>query len=150
MPRIRTSGENVRLDVEGLNELNRALRALGGREFQTQLRDASKEVATEVASDAKAKAYSLGGVAAHVAPSIAASAGYTSAGVALGGASHPAAMGAEFGGGARPTTRQFKPWRGSGSNAGYFVYPAIRDNADMIGDRYLSAVDAILRRHDMK
>ena len=34
----------------------------------------------------------------------------------------PFAMGAEFGA-KRP---QFKPWRGNGQNAGYFLWPAIR------------------------
>jgi hypothetical protein len=146
MPRVRASG-TVGVQVQGLNELNRALRALGGRELQGEIRAAGKDVATEVSSDARGKAYSLGGVAAHVAPSIAASAGVTSAGVSLGGASFPAAMGAEFGGQGRPTTQQFKPWRGSGSGAGYFVYPAIRDNADMIAERYGDALDKIVRKY---
>lgn len=144
MPRIK-SGAGVR--VEGLAELNRALRALGGREFQVELREAGREVATEVAGDARSKAVSLGGVAAHVAPSIAASAGFTSAGVSFGGAAHPAAMGAEFGGQGRPTTMQFKPHRGT---VGYFVYPSIRDNSEFITETYLGAVDEILRRHDLK
>ena len=143
MPRIQ-SGAGVR--VEGLAEVNRALRALGGREFQAELRDAGKEIATEVAADARGKAQSLGGVAAHVAPSISASAGFTSAGVSFGGAAHPAAMGAEFGGQGRPTTMQFQPHRG---HEGYFVYPAIRDNGEFIERTYLGAVDDILRRHGL-
>ena len=143
MPKVK-SGAGVR--VEGLDELNRTLRALGGREFQAELRAAGKEIATEVASDATGKAYSLGGVAAHVAPSISASAGFTSAGVSFGGAAHPAAMGAEFGGQGRPTTQQFKPFRG---HEGYFVYPAIRDNSEEIERTYLAAVDNILKRHGL-
>lgn len=146
MPKVRASG-TVGVQVHGLDELNRALRALGGREMQANLREAGKEIATDVAADARGKAFGLGGVAAHVAPSIAASAGFTSAGVSLGGASHPAAMGAEFGGQGKPTTQQFKPWRGSGSTAGYFVYPAIRDNADEIASRYLEAADDIVRKY---
>ncbi len=144
MPRVKSSA-GVR--VEGLDEMNWALRALGGREFLAELRDAGKEVATEVAGDARSKALSLGGVAAHVAPSISASAGFTSAGVSFGGAAHPAAMGAEFGGQGRPTTQQFKPHRGT---QGYFVYPSIRDNGEYIERTYLDAVDTILRRHDLK
>lgn len=144
MPRVKSSA-GVR--ITGLDEVNKALKALGGREFQTELREAGKEVATEVADDARSKAYSLGGVAAHVAPSISASAGFTSAGVSFGGAAHPAAMGAEFGGQGRPTTQQFKPHRGT---TGYFVYPAIRDNNEFITNTYLEAVDTILRRHDLK
>lgn len=143
MPKIQ-SGAGVR--VEGLAEVNRALRALGGREFQAELREAGREVATEVASDARGRASSLGGVAAHVAPSIAASAGFTSAGVSFGGAAHPAAMGAEFGGQGRPTTMQFQPHRG---HEGYFIYPSIRDNGEFIERTYLDAVDTILRRHGL-
>ena len=138
------SGAGVRVD--GLAELNRTLRALGGREFQAELRDAGRTVAKDVAQDAVGKAHSLGGVAAHVAPSISASAGFTSAGVSFGGASAPAAMGAEFGGRGRPTTQQFQPFRG---HEGYFIYPAIRDNADHIEATYLKAVDDILKRHDL-
>lgn len=143
MPRVKSSA-GVR--ITGLDEVNKALRALGGREFQAELRDAGKEVATEVAADARGKASGLGGVAAHVAPSIAASAGFTSAGVSFGGAAHPAAMGAEFGGQGRPTTMQFQPHRGT---TGYFVYPAIRDNGEFIERTYLAAVDDILRRHGL-
>lgn len=138
------SGAGVRVD--GLAELNRTLRALGGREFQAELREAGRTVAKDVAQDAVGKAHSLGGVAAHVAPSISASAGFTSAGVSFGGPSHPAAMGAEFGGQGRPTTQQFQPFRG---HEGYFIYPAIRDNADHIEATYLKAVDDILKRHDL-
>lgn len=144
MARVQSSA-GVR--VQGLAELNRALRALGGREFQAELRTAGKEIATEVAGDAQAKAYSLGGVAAHAAPSISASAGFTSAGVSFGGGAHPEAMGAEFGGRGRPTTQQFQPHLGT---RGYFVFPAIRDNNEFITNTYLGAVDEILRRHDLK
>jgi hypothetical protein len=143
MPKVSSSA-GVR--VEGLNEVNKALRALGGREFQSELRDAGKEVATHVASDARGRAQSLGGVAAHVAPSISAAAGFTSAGVSFGGGAHPAAMGAEFGGQGRPTTMQFQPHRG---HEGYFIYPSIRDNGEFIERTYLDAVDDILRRHGL-
>lgn len=144
MARVKSSA-GVR--ITGLDEVNKALRALGGREFQVELRDAGKEVATEVAGDAKGKAFSLGGVAAHAAPSISASAGFKSAGVSFGGAAHPEAMGAEFGGRGRPTTQQFQPHRGT---EGYFVWPAIRDNGEYIETTYLAAVDVILKRHDLK
>lgn len=143
MPRVRTSG-SARIDVDGLAELNRALRAMGGREFQAELREAGKEIASDVASSARGIAMGLGGVAAKTAPSIAASAGFTSAGVGFGGAAYPFAMGAEFGAVRYP---QFRPWRGSGSDAGYFVYEAIRDHADDIEETYLDAADAIIRRH---
>lgn len=43
---------------------------------------------------------------------------------------HPYILGAEFGGGRRPTTRQFPPWRGKGETAGYMLYPTLRAETD--------------------
>lgn len=128
--------------VEGLTELNRALRRMGP-EFPKEMRAVNKTVAEFVANDARSNAYSLGGVAAHVAPSIKASAGTTSAGVAFGGPSWPMAGGAEFG---SIRYKQFQPWRGNGPDAGYFVYPAIRQDADRIEDEYTEAVDDLIKK----
>lgn len=143
MARIRAS-EGVR--VSGLNELNRALRDMGGREFQKELKEAGKKVADTVADDARGIAYILGGVAAKTAPSIRAAAGFTSAGVSFGGAAYPFAGGAEFG---SLRFKQFMPWRGNGDGAGYFIYESIRDNSERIEQEYLAAADDILRRHDL-
>lgn len=141
MARIR-SGE---VKVDGLRELNNALRAVG-KEAQGELRDAGKKIAEAVADDARSNAYSLGGVAAKVAPSIRASAGVRSAGVGFGGAAFPFAGGAEFG---SLRYKQFKPWRGNTSDAGYFVYPSIRSNSERIAEDYAGAVDDLMRRHDL-
>ena len=67
--------------VHGLPELSRALKQLGG-DFPKELRNAGKDVASFVASEARAKAQSIGGVAAHVASSVKPSAGAQYAGVA--------------------------------------------------------------------
>ena len=119
--RIRTGF----IQVDGLRELDAALKSLGP-ELRKELRTTNKAVATLVANDARSAAYSIGGVAAHVAPSIKASAGTQSAGVALGGPAYPMAGGAEFGAGQdrmrdRRTGqyigfRQFQPWRGNSSD----------------------------------
>lgn len=129
--------------VDGLTELNRALRAIGP-EAQRELRDASRKVAGFVASDASAAARSLGGVAAHVAPSITAVGGVSNAGVAFGGSAYPMAGGAEFG---SMRFKQFKPWRGSGHEAGYFVYPSIRRDEDRIVTEYTDAVEQVISRN---
>lgn len=142
--RIRTGT----IAVEGLDELNRALKRLSP-ELQAEMRVANKSVAETVTSKAKGRAASIGGVAAHVAPSLKAAAGAKSASVAGGGASHPAFGGAEFGGRGRPTTQQFRPWRGNGPGAGYFVYPTIRDEAPAIEDEYRDALDSVLRKVDL-
>lgn len=147
MARINASSQGVQ--VHGLNELNRALRELGPG-LQRELKGANLDVARFVADDAESAARSLGGVAAKAAPSIKAAARNVAAGVSFGGSSAPYAMGAEFGGGRRSTTQQFKPWRGSGSGAGYFVYPTIRRDAERIEDEYGEAIDDLLRKVGLK
>jgi hypothetical protein len=141
MTRIRTGD----VKIEGLRELNKALKEIGPA-FPREMRSANKEVAGGVAKHALSNALGLGGVAAHVAGSIKPSAGVNSASVGIGGPTNPAAGGAEFGGGRRPTTHQFKPWRGSGPGAGYFLYPAIREDADEIVADYMDALNNLIRR----
>lgn len=128
--------------VAGLPALSRALKAIGP-EAQQELKEASHRVASFVAEDARSAAYSIGGVAAHVAPSIKAMKRATSAAVGFGGAAYPMAGGAEFG---ALRFKQFKPWRGNGSDAGYFLYPAIRQDADRIQSEFSDAIDDIIKR----
>lgn len=131
------------LRVEGLRELNAALRALGP-EARQGLKDASKQVAGYVASESTAAAFSLGGVAAKTAPHIKARASVSgSAGVALGGSQAPFAGGAAFG---SDRYKQFKPWRGNGPTAGYFLYPQIRQNAERIAGDYMAAIDEVIKK----
>lgn len=54
--------------------------------------------------------------------------------VAATGGGVPAAIfyGAEFGGGGRPTTRQFRPFRGT---RGYWFWPQLLDDADRIAEQ---------------
>lgn len=144
----RVSNDAFRVDVEGLAELSKDLRALD-KNLARELRAANKSVAGFVASDARAAALSLGGVAAHSAPSVKPAAGGDWAGVALGNDSYPMAAGAEFGGQRRPTTQQFQPWRGSDSSAGYFLYPSIRNDSDRIETEYTAALDEVLRKADL-
>lgn len=136
--RIKTGA----IEVHGLAQLNRALRELDS-DLPKELRSTNKKVAEKVASGARGRAQSLGGVAAHVAPSLRATAGVRSAGVAGGGAAYPMFGGAEFGSYRYP---QFKPWRGNGSDAGYFLYPEIRDEAPNIEDEYREALNDLIRK----
>jgi hypothetical protein len=131
------------IEVEGLAQLSRALKELGP-DFSRELRLTNKSVADMVADDARAAAYSIGGVAAHVAPGIKSTAGIRSAGVSFGGSAYPMAGGAEFGSIKYP---QFAPYRGSGSDAGYFVYPSIREDASEIADKYIDAVNVVIERN---
>lgn len=136
--RIRTGT----IQVEGLSELNRALNRAESA-VPGALRDTNKKVAENVTGKARGNALGLGGVAAHVAPSLRAVAGAKSAGVAGGGASYPMFGGAEFG---SIRYKQFKPWRGSGPDAGYFLYPAIRAEAPNIEVEYGKALDELIRK----
>jgi hypothetical protein len=146
MGRINAVSSGV--GFEGLSQLNRDLRAIGP-EAQKELKETNIAVAKTEGGRAQSAALSVGGVAAHVAPSVKGGGSTTWAGVKFGGAAYPMAMGAEFGGQGRPTTQQFQPWRGSGGDAGYFVYPTIRRDADQIREGYASSVDKIMERHNL-
>jgi hypothetical protein len=50
-------------------------------------------------------------------------------------------FGAEFGGGSRPTTRQFLRHRG---RSGYFFWPTVRKKKNEIATEYLNAIDKVL------
>lgn len=141
----RFNAKSEGLNVEGLTELRRALKAVDDS-APRELAEASKDIALFVADDARGKAEGLGGVAARVADTVKGSGTARGGALTLGGAAHPEALGAEFGGQGRPTTQQFRPHKG---RTGYFVYPAIRDNADKIESAYVEKLDDLLRRHDL-
>ena len=52
-------------------------------------------------------------------------------------------FGAEFGGGARPTTKQFLRHRG---RSGYFFWPTVRKHKADIADAYLDAIQKVLNQ----
>jgi hypothetical protein len=52
-------------------------------------------------------------------------------------------FGAEFGGQARKTTRQFPPHRGKG---GYFFWPTVRRMRNEIADEYLDAIEKVMQK----
>jgi hypothetical protein len=144
MPRINAGGSGV--SAEGLNRLNRDLKAIG-KDAQAELKKANVDVAHREAERAQRAAYSVGGVAAHVAPGITGGGGNAWAGIRLG--SDPAAPGAEFGGQHRPTTMQFKPWRGSGPGSGYFLFPQIRRDNEEITRTWTESIEDLMKRHGL-
>jgi len=144
MPRI--NGMSAGVSAEGLNKLNRDLKAISA-EAQGELKEANVKVAKTEGDRARAAAFALGGVAAHVASGVTGGGGNAWAGIRLG--TDPAAMGAEFGGRGRPTTQQFQPWRGSGSGAGYFVYPTIRRDSEDIEREWTESIEDLMRKHDL-
>lgn len=147
---------DMRVSVKGLPELQRSLREID-RTAPRELRKVNLEAARLVANSARARARSLGGVAAKVAPSVKASAQQRAAGVSIGNDSYPMALGAEFGAGQETRRsrrngtyvgyRQFKPWRGNDRDAGYFLYPTIRDRMVDVIEIYTEGIGDILDRH---
>lgn len=142
--RIRSGDRYV--NVEGLAELQKALRSLP-KELRRDLTRANRMAASLVAQRARSRAIAQGSTAAHAAPSIRASATQTSAGVAIGGGSHPEALGAEFG---SLRFKQFKPWLGSGPDAGYFLYPTIRNDEGAWIEPYEDLIDTITRKAGLR
>lgn len=126
--------------IEGLAELQRELKKI---DLATDLKDANKQAAELVASEARSRGHGLGGVAAKAASSVKAAAEQRRSKVTLGGNREPFALGAEFGGRGRPTTMQFQPHRG---RLGYFLYPAIRDTREQFIDAYDKAIAQLMRR----
>lgn len=126
-PRIKVTGDEA--VARGLAEF--------GRDVHREIDEASRRVASQQAEDARGAAYSIGGVAAHVAPTIAAQGESATFGGGM-----PMAMGAEFG---RDAYAQFRGWTGSGEGAGYFFVPTIKaSEADRLRE-YENAVDAAVR-----
>jgi hypothetical protein len=134
--------------------LNKALRSLP-KEVSAKMRDAAQGIAGKVAGKAAGAAQSEGGVAALVAPTIKARRDRIPV-VRMGSNARlpsdsrnrigdrqtigDVIWGAEYGGGSKPTTRQFEPWRGSGTGAGYFLWPTVRGMNTEIDDTYSKAL----------
>lgn len=144
--------------------LQRAIRTLP-KEAKARLRRGSLAIAKDVAPKAADRARRVGGVAAYVAPTIKARSDTVPKIVQGGTAMLPSRdgrprqgdsqtvgavmWGAEFG---SDRFRQFSPWRGSGTGAGYFLFPEVRAQSDAIMERwdeaFMDAVDSAARRND--
>lgn len=115
------------------------------------------EIARDVAGRAKSRAVGVKG-GQRLARAISAVAQQRSAGVQIrdNAGSTAGALGYEFGAGRQTRRdrrsgtyvgfRQFDNWRGNGRDAGYAVYPTIRDEAPGMPERYADALDPLLRR----
>ena len=145
---------SMAVQVEGLRELVKGLK--GGEErLDLELRKRLRTLAKDVAGDAKRIAAGLQPrPPAKVISSIRGSAQATSAQVKLGAEANPYALGWEFGAmhnQPRQTRRgmvegwnQFPAWRGSGSEAGYFLWPAVRENRAKLETDLMDAIDEIV------
>ena len=143
---------DVQIDVEGLNEFRKALKATD-KAFVKELGQEYKIIGRMIQSGAAQRAAALGGIAAKSADAVKASASTTALAVKLSsGSKTPWAFGAEFGGGKygagnpKPTggyTTQFKPWKGNGPEAGYFLYPTIRAESAHIIEEFDKAIERV-------
>lgn len=150
----------ARMTFTSVAGLNKALRKLP-KDATARLRDASKDIASKIATDAQRRANAEGGIAAIVAPTIRASRDRVPV-VRMGGSQKlpesgdgwehgrdgsrqtigDIIWGAEFG---ALAYTQFEPWRGNDTGAGYFLWPAVRQDSDWIQDRYSAALDDALQ-----
>lgn len=127
--------------------LRSALRRLP-KTASAELKDASREIAEDVAEQARGRAASLGGAWKYLGPTIRVARSSVPT-VAIGGSRRlpgrkgprqtvgDLTFGLEFGGGARSTTRQFMPHLGT---TGYALWPTVRERSEDIGERYSRAL----------
>lgn len=129
-------GPLIQIEYEGLKQLRKDLLAVD-KALVKELGQAYKKIGDMIVTEASARAAGLGGVAAKSAQALASTARATDVSIRIKGETYPYALGAEFGG----SQPQFKPWRGNGPDAGYFLYPTIRDDSQKILDGFLEAFD---------
>lgn len=141
------------VEFEGFDEARKALAKLGDVDKTREYKVAGFEIANEIVLPA-ARANASTRLERRAAQSLQA-VSLASGGAVRLGKGFPAALGAEFGSDRNQRRRgrpggksvpvigwnQFKPWRGSDSGAGYFMWPAIRENTTEIVDRYTKLFD---------
>jgi hypothetical protein len=130
--------------VEGLKRFLRLLSSLP-KDMQNETRDASQEIAGKLVADATNAAHTpLQHLAATTLSAkrdrvpVVKSSGTVRRGVKA----QDIFYGAEFGGGARPSTRQFLPHQGK---RGYFLYPTLRAHGSRYWDMWIKAIDDVMK-----
>lgn len=141
------------VQLPGLEELQRALKGLRDADATKQVRAAGKKIAADIVIPA-ARGRATTRLQRRAAETLKPSTVGTGSAVRF-GAGFPGAFGAEFGAyrnQRRRTSRgqvtgwnQFQPWRGSGGDAGYFLWPGIRDATPEILAAYGDAIAEIFR-----
>ena len=155
MARARRTDATV--NVKGLDQFRRELRKIqqeGGADGISLLKEANTRVANYVIAKAQAKAAGVGRMQHKAALSMRAGKQQARATIIGGGAKMPYFFGAEFGAypGVRRTRNnrnfvgfnQFERWKRPGNgNAGYFLFPTMRDESRKIIDMYGDELDKI-------
>jgi hypothetical protein len=134
--------------IQGLRQFQQELAKLGDS-LPVSLREYNVRAATEIITDAKAKANAYAPQQGKAAKSLRASRSASSVAVLLGDNRRYAfAMGSEFG--ARQY-KQFPPWRGNQwtgwePGPGYYLHPAIRDVGAHVVDELWESIRALAYR----
>jgi len=136
--------------VEGLRETLRACNKLG-RDANRELRNAARDIATATAREARAEGMGMSALQRLAASSVRSGSDrvpkiLSGGGARVGHKRTPVGsifFGAEFGGGAKVTTRQFPRHRGQ---AGYFLWPTIRKRKNRDLALYQRALDRVCER----
>lgn len=146
------------IEASGIKDAIKAAKAVGDIERSKAFKAASAEAANLVVKGARANASTrLERRAARTALDAVVRSSLPA--VRLSASDFPAALGAEFGADRnqrrlirgkgqrrshyRKGWNQFRPWRGSDSNAGYFLWPSIRENADDVRETYAELVEKL-------
>lgn len=183
-------GEFQQVRVEGIRELQAALRATGDG-MQKQLRLAGNESVQIIIRDARRAAHAQGKGPAWASESLRAASQQRYAAIKLGDARHPGALGWEFGAlhdiprprrargsadaspfqarydaaksqrkryslfrlrahlGAPGTYRGFNEFRQHAGKDGFWLFPTIRRDIDVVSDTYLDRIEDLARAQDL-
>lgn len=124
MPQTRARNVKARVSIQGLDGFIQSLNLAAGQIKRTTTLFAAEAI-KQVAAIARGLAVAQGGVAAKASKDLI----VRQATLTYGGNGYN--LGAEFG---AYRYKQFQTWRGNGGDAGYFLFPAIRQlEGDMLG-----------------
>lgn len=139
----RSAAAESGVRVDGMRDLLRAVSRMP-KDLEREIKDASKLIALEAVADIRRSANTP--AERKAAASVRARAGRDPR-IAAGGTGSASGLmfwGTEFGGGRRPTTRQFRPWSGT---RGYWFYPTVRARGRKWAELWLEGIDDTIRRH---
>lgn len=135
-------GRTLRVEFDGGKVARRLNRA--GAKIEIGMGTVRREFTARSVGRARQTAGSLGDVHRHILPGILIIGGAAQSTIKLDLRKQPAILGAEFGGQRRSTTQQFRPYRGSGPRAGYFLYPSLRAESRQLDRLVLGLIERAL------
>lgn len=147
MARARAQSDTV-AEIKGMRQLLRVLSKLP-KDLQAEVRDASQAIADDLVNQSKNAAHTP--LQQKVAGALKAKRDRVPV-VKAGGKVDGTPVkdifyGAEFGGGKRPTTRQFPTHKG---REGYFLYPTARARGREYSEKWAEAVDKAFKDWDYR